>query len=245
MNVPPKDELPYVEWIDDAGEAGRIYADVPESEDTESPAVVTQNPVEKGARITDHYRPENDQIQLELFFSDSPIRYDLTDVPSRDEIVTLDIPQPPGPPLLSTAALVGAIGSLLGASGPPPIKQPVRKFARPLNRVSQAFEQFRKIRDKGWLVNVRTTTELYEGCAITNIKKTRNAQTGNGGKISLSIQQIRFVQSDVTIAVPLPSVPRAQKKKPPKDEGAKEITGERKKSMAAAALDSLTGGAGL
>lgn len=226
-NVPAKSELPYVEWVDETGNTGRIYADVPVTEEIVSPALATQNPVEEGSTVTDHYRKENDTIAVELFFSDSPIRYDLTDVDSAEETVTLNIPEPPGAPIFTpggaTQALVGAIGNLI-SGGPKVPKVKVRKFSRPLDRASKAFEQLRLIQSKGWLANIRTTTMLYENCAITEAKLTRSKSTGDGSTITLALQQLRFVKSDVTIAVPLPSEPRAQKRKKPKDEGAKDVS---------------------
>lgn len=238
--VPDKADLPYVEWTNDSGATERLYADVPVSEDTTSPAVVTQNPVETGANVTDHYRKENDLISVELFFSDHPIRSDLTDVDSANEMVTLDLPKPPSPSVFTpggaSKALVGAIGNLLSGEAAPPRVQ-LRKFSRPLDRVSKAFDTLRLLQTKGWLATIRTTTTLYEDCAITEIKLQRNASSGSGGTFQLQLQQVRFVSSDVTIAIPLPSEPRAQKKKKPRDEGTKDVSGSGGASLAKTLLN--------
>ena len=74
----PRDELPYLEWTEpDSGEVKRLYADVILSESANLPAVVSQHAVETGAKITDHYRKDNESVRVSYFFSGAPLRGDL------------------------------------------------------------------------------------------------------------------------------------------------------------------------
>jgi Dit-like tail protein len=75
-----KNDLPYLEWTEPStGEKKRLYADVITSESANLGAVVTQHAIERGSKITDHYRKEPESIQCVYYFSGAPLRGDLDD----------------------------------------------------------------------------------------------------------------------------------------------------------------------
>lgn len=138
-----KNDLPYLEWTEPAtGEKKRLYADVITAESANLGAVVTQHAIERGSKITDHYRKEPEAVQCTYYFSGAPLRGDLDDdFPGSVETVQLRYEQArnrrrpgttplvygqgptPGLAVLNpfNAATVGlsALGAALGLGGLP------------------------------------------------------------------------------------------------------------------------------
>lgn len=76
----PKSGLPYLEWTEpDSGAVVRLYADAITDESANLGAVVSQHAIEKGAKITDHYRKEPETVSVTYMFSGAPLRGDLDD----------------------------------------------------------------------------------------------------------------------------------------------------------------------
>ncbi len=138
-----KSELPYLEWTEPStGATARLYADVITDESANLGAVVTQHAVEKGSKITDHYRKEPEAVQCTYYFSSAPLRGDLDDdtpgsvttvalryeqtkARKRPNTTPLNYAPGPGPtlallnPFNAAAAGLGALGQALGIGGLP------------------------------------------------------------------------------------------------------------------------------
>ncbi len=218
----PLDELPYVEYQDDATGTARIYADVWETEDIDAPNLVTEHAVETPAIVSDHQRPEPIVATIRMFFSEEPIRGDL-DVNFKGDVRSFELTIPEYPnntPLLSPAGLskqigagVGAIGAALGLGGDAaPARATALRFNAPPGRLRTAYAKFIKLRDEGKLVAVGFSVARLENLAITDVHIARSKESGSGGAIDLAFKQISFATTKTAAAVALPLEPRGQPK---------------------------------
>lgn len=208
----PLERLCYLEFVDDSGQTRQLRPNLLVDEEINLSAEVTDYPVETGANISDHNRAQPDEVTVELLFTDAITRVDI--LSPRPEVIHQEVQVPDQPfsltTLTSTANLLAAgIGALtpkqrftLGAFAPPD---------KP--RVIEAYEVIQELRAKGKLVTVKTTVDVFEDMAIMTAQVKRNSGTGNGGNITLTLKRIRFVSSDVTLAIPLPKDKRSEKKK--------------------------------
>jgi hypothetical protein len=214
MPIKPRDLLPYIEFEPDSGGTTRVYADVVKSEQFSAPALVTEHAVESGSVIADHYLVLPVTGRVVLFFSGSPIRGDLDpNVRGTRRNVPLNIPEyPSGPAVFTPGGLTNAIRNALGAGETLPKSLTALAWDTSPSRLRPALETFLKIREDRKLVAYESSLGRYEQLAFRNVEWQRGADDGDSGDITIDVCQIRFVQSDVAIALPLPLEPRGQKK---------------------------------
>lgn len=226
--------------------AGFLYFDVVLSESAELSSEITSSPVEKGANISDHVREQLDRVVLEVFVSNHPIiPEDLQDAGSRGGSVNgvpLDVPKY-SPPINSPGALYGAalgavegaVKGLLGVGADPNVAT-VLKFSKSFDAGEECLKVLQKARTGKKLVTVHTNARDYESMIVEKIGVRRDESTGAGTTFTISLVQIRFVSLELVNA-PLPSFPRAAKKK---DRGKQDTkpTETKKKSL----LKGLVGG---
>lgn len=247
----PKSDLPYLEWTEpDTGAVVRLYADVITEESANLAAVVTQHAVEKGSKITDHYRKEPESIRVTYHFSGAPIRGDLDDdnpgtigpttltyqrapldrTSRRPDVTPLKYPPGAGPglallnPFNAAAAGLSALGGVLGLGGLPqqvtpsalqesgklPTSVQALTFGtNPAKRLDRAIKTIRRLQTLGILVTVKTTFGPFSDCGILVAEVKRSPDMGTSGEISFEFQQLRFVSSDIALALPIPLEPRA------------------------------------
>lgn len=158
-----KDDLPYLEWTEpDTGARKRLYADVITDESGNLGAVVTQHAVEKGSKITDHYRKEPEAVQCTYYFSGAPLRGDLDDdtpgsvttvalryetsrARKRPSTTQLKYESGPGPglallnPFAAASAGVSALGAALGIGALPKTVSPSQVDASQVPNSVQAL----------------------------------------------------------------------------------------------------------
>lgn len=234
------EDLPCIEWKDDSGQARRLYPNVMTSETVSLEADVTEHPVEEGIDVADHVSPKPVALTLELFFSDAVTRPDVMGTP---DILSKEIilPDPPKPGLLatvtSTSNLIGALTDLISGGEK---KYIASYYEEPsISRLFEAQGILETLWQKATLITAFTSIGVYEELVITNVSTVVDNTTGKtGGRISLNVKHIRFVQSDVTLALPIGPV-RAQQKKDA-GKGGKETTGPK-----VTALKKKTNGLGL
>jgi hypothetical protein len=218
----PLDELPYIEYEDDSGATARIYADSWESEDIDSPAIVTQHAVETPAIVSDHQRVEPLKASARLVFSEEPIRGDL-DPDFKGDVRSFEIPIPEYPnntPLLSPAGLaqqVGAgvalVGNALGLGSAAPVTRATAlRFDKPPGRLRLIYDRLISLQAKGALVAVGFTVARVENLSITDVHIARTKDSGSGGAIDLAFERVSFATTKTAAAVALPLEPRGQPK---------------------------------
>ncbi len=248
----PLDSLPYIEYVTKSGTTKRIYADAWMSEDLDATATATQHAVESGAKISDHYQPDPIDIKVTLFFSEEPIRSDLdVTVKGHSQVIPISYPSyPNNTPLLSPGGVTNLVGSGISAlasavglgPGGLPSSYTALKFDLPPGRLRTTFTTLLKLRQDRILVAVGgTVVKRLEDCAMTGIHIARKPEDGSGGAIELTLQQVQFVSTEQTKAVPLPLEPAHAAK--PTDAKGKE--GEVDAGAKTGILKGLLNGAGV
>lgn len=245
MSGVPLSALPYIEWTDpDSGAVVRVYADAITSESANMAAVVTKHAVERGAPITDHYRKDNEAVSIELYFAGSPVRGDLD--PSNqgrnvERTLKYEKNHASGAPIFTPGGLTSAV---LGAfSGQPsnPKTLNVLTFENPPAARHETFvQQVRDLQARSILVTVKTSFGPFEDLGITLCTPSRHPEDGEGGRVTLTLEQMRFAASDVVTALPLPAEPRAIPKKNGNAAGAEAADAD-----SASVLKTLTNKAGI
>ncbi len=218
----PLDELPYIEYVNKAGTTKRIYADAWMSEDLDATATATQHAVESGAKVSDHFQPDPQEIKATLFFSEEPIRADLDPtVKGKSQVIPIAYPPyPNNTPLLSPGGVTNLVGSGISAlasavglgPGGLPSSYTALKFDVPPGRLRTAYQTLMQLRHDKVLVAIGTTVARLEDCALVGIHIGRKPEDGTGGAIELTLQQLAFVTTEQAKAVPLPLEPRGQAK---------------------------------
>ncbi len=190
------EDLPYLEWTTDAGEVKRLYADAWKSEEITLSAVATQQKVESGATVSDHYKPEPRALRGELVFGDAPIRGDLD-----EDNFGNDRSEP----------LRYAEG--VNTSGLPSSFSTLAFDSPPRERWKRALELIDQWQASGTLITIKGSMARLENFAIEDARGFRDSASGGGCTITIQGHRVDFAQSDVAVAVPLPLEPRAQQKK--------------------------------
>lgn len=244
----PLDDLCYVEY-DKGGGVKRVYADVWLEEKISATATITEHAVESGAKVTDHYLPDQLAATCRMFISGSPIRGDLDPNyrGSRQSVPMTRPKYPDNTPALSiggaTQAVAGAVSAGLTAIGlggtddNAPTAARVLVFENdPTGRLRDVWELFLELRQKAILVAVGFSTCRVENLAIASLELERKKDDGDSGVIALEFKQLNFVSTQSAAAIPIPVEPRA---KPKGDSVTVSVSDadDHSKSAAAAAFD--------
>lgn len=195
----------YIEF-DDAP----FYFECVTSESAEHTATATEHGVEKGANVTDHVRPGNDRVTLEIFVSNHVLE-DVNGVYGGGiEGVELDVPVfkqklAPTPGALFNAA-TSALGDLI--SGKPSYKAQIIKRDK-ANVVKDIVTMLDDWRIEGVVGKVILPWKTYESMVITKVAPSRDGGTGDAASVSVDFQEIRLVES-LLVTAPKPTETRGK-----------------------------------
>lgn len=145
-----------------------IVMDVVEDENHDLSNTLTDHPVEDGADVTDHIRPEPDVVTQRCFISNTPLSRDQqTRAIKRGDITVTTSAEERGK--------VGEDGLALAG-----------------------WKKLRKLRDEGILVTVSTTLGEYTSMAVKNLSAPRNAQNYDGLEFTIVFRKIKIVRNKLT-----------------------------------------------
>lgn len=209
-------------------DGGAIHFDVVRSDTVTLAASVTEHPVEQGADIADHIRPELIKVRLEVFVSNSPVDdvngYGQTQQTFRAKV--REQPQPNPLDALKSGNVVGAIGaavnsatsaiaSAIGLDDGLPHDFDVKGWSFKGN-VPDGFDfvkdmvaQLEVLKDTPTLVDVVTHARYCAGMAITSIVPS---QHNDGSYITIDFKAVRFVTTS-SVDAPKPIMPMSNPKK--------------------------------
>lgn len=189
-------------WEDDSGAEVSAIFDIDTQETHELANVITEHPVEEGADVADHVRPQLKRFQLEGFVSDTPLlsNHNVVNEATFQDL-ELQIPEMPMQASLSGAisAGVSAIGNAF-TGGPKPLKVKMLRFDNFKSRKRAAFEAFEDARINARLVRVITSVAEYENMLIEQVTVTRSPDDCDGATFSIALKEIRLVVSDIVVA---------------------------------------------
>jgi hypothetical protein len=206
--------------------------------------IITEHPVEDGADIADHVRPQLRRFSVEGYVSDTPL---LSNAGVVDQAtfrgIELQIPEKPFKLGVSNAlnAGISAIGNAISPT--PAVKVLMLTFDSFKSRKRAARDILEDARTNARLVRVITSLTEYENMIIEQIVITRSPDDGTGATFNVSLKEIERVSSDITVAPEPAEVSGAIKvaagSKNAKDDAAKIDTV--KKSVLAGILDKGVG----
>jgi hypothetical protein len=148
---------------------------------------VTDHPVERGFNVTDHSRPDPDKVTLRCFVSNTPLSV---------EQKTRAVQE--GSVKFRTTAL---------------------QITETQGRGKAAFDKLKQLRDEGVLEKIITTlknseTSPTEGMMITNLSISRTKENYDGLEFSISLKQVRIVQTrQASDSAPARDTRKGEKKK--------------------------------
>lgn len=151
----------------------------------EAEAEVTEDPVEDGAPISDHVRPVPRKVQLTVHVSNTPIE------------------QPPD-------QMNGVTGSVQAFQIDKDVTANVMRWSGAFDRVKTIHGELDRLRESGTVVQLVTSLKTYENMILRSISARRTAAVGNALEATLSLVQIRIVQ---TTTAAVPATPRATRRR--------------------------------
>lgn len=187
----------YLAWTDASGTDRRLYFDCAESLGVEGVTAITDNPVERGANITDHARSVPTSLTMSVFVSNSPIadRPDGSLGSSRGP-TTLSIPRY----VIDGRTGVG-FGSPRGRGIVIQESQSVMLF-REGNFVQETYDALEELREANQLLTVGTGYKLFTDMLLSHVKPAEDAESGDGMSFALTLKKVRIVASEL-VNVPL------------------------------------------
>lgn len=163
-----------------------LYAmeiDATPSETHSYSADVTDHAVEKGANVSDHVRMKPLNLRLECIFTDYPL------VRDNKNRIGNDI----GVGTLSSTAALELKAFKPSGTGNNITKNPFE------GRWKTLFSELQTMQTNGTLIQVLTTPKTYDNMVITDISAPRDKDSKGAIKFSLSLKQIRVVQTQQII----------------------------------------------
>lgn len=209
-----------------------VSFDVAPLESHDKLAIPTEYPVEDGGTVSDHIHVQADQVTLEVFVSNTPIRPNFIKARGRYAVRTLQLPAPFRPNRLfkgPTVATVGA-GTRTGLAAieerltPKTVNATLLTFSS-FDAVSETHLKLISLVGKARLRVVTSLTE-YRDMWLTAVSTPRTISDGTGARFNLALKRINTV-SAVTVAAPeIPLTAAGAPGKSRGGKGAKEVDRE-------------------
>jgi hypothetical protein len=175
-----------IEWTDATGATLTVELDATPTQSWESPAEVTEHPVETGSAISDHVRPGNDTITIEGVITNSPVLVPSTQMQGATRA--------PG-----TLALPGGD------------RVSVARWSGPFDRVTECRVLLRALVKAGLPATLTTGRRdglrFDDNLALIRFRVDRDATTGDSINVSLDFRQLRIVS---TARAAVPAIRRMQ-----------------------------------
>lgn len=164
---------PYVTTIDgSAGGITVIELDAAISTQHTRTVTATKHPVEKGAKITDHLRPEPEQLVIEGLVSNTPLGR------------------------TAQTRAVDFVGNQFATTASTP-----SAFGTP-GYAEEAFKKLDDIAGKGVLVTIATQYMTYTDMALTSFVAPRDGSTGDALRFTATFEKIVIVSNKLTTIRP-------------------------------------------
>ena len=161
-----------------------IVMDAVPEENHDLTNTITDSPVEKGADVTDHIRPDPDQITMKCMISNTPLSTgQQTRAVRRGDFV-----------LNTNQEDRGQVGKMDGLA-------------------LSGWKKLRKLRDDGAVVTVSTTLGDYTSMAIKSISAPRNAKNYDGLEFTITFRKIVIVENKLTRSTTTTDPSASNKKK--------------------------------
>lgn len=164
------------------GQEREIQFDAVLTEEHAAPTTVTQHPVEKGATISDHVRPEQERVTIQALVTNTPIK---------------------GPPTQNKGATERQLtrqvrGEMRIRGIPVPVIRgaSVLDFTAEMDRPADVWAELRDIRDNARLISIDNGLHRYDDMVIDGLTVPREAGSRRDAlTFSISAVKLRIVDS--------------------------------------------------
>jgi hypothetical protein len=227
---------------------GIVSIDAAITETHTASGTLTEHPIETGASINDHYNFSPRRLDLDGVITNHPVRLPASQVDGIDyeDKVFKWATSGPGGPVGAALPSAGALGALTkGVTGLLGLNEKsahARGYDTQFDRVTDGYAAIDAMQSSAELVVIVTTLRVYENMIIETFVVTRDAETGQALRFSLSAVQARIVKTLTTDAFPVPKKLSGLPKLPLGGKPKKEInepTNTHSKSALALASDAL------
>lgn len=187
------------------GELSLLKFDALLTEQHSATATVTEHPIERGANIIDHVRPERRHLTIEAFVTNTPIESpDVDGARGSVRVTELSPSQRTFDKLAnrkkaSTTQFTKAV-----------TKANVLQFDASFNRVVSVHATLSRLCREGTIVTVISPLTRYTQMCIQEISSPRDAASRNASTFTISLIEIETANSQ-TVDEPLPLEPRGQR----------------------------------
>jgi hypothetical protein len=200
------------------GETKTIVFDATLREVHTAAGTVTEHAVEKGGKVSDHFRPSQKRVSIEAVISNTPIK-PVGGKTGEVRAVNLDVKDShvvaPGVRLPNRRSQ--------GAQ--------VLQFSQQFDRVKDVLAELNAIAEAGTLIEIVNGIVDYQDMVIVSLSAPREAASGSTITVTIDAVHIRFVETS-TVDAP---APRKQNKRTKRgNKGTKEIKPEEKKKRESA-----------
>lgn len=221
--------------------------DLLKSETHHSTIVLTDHPVERGSKVTDHLRAENRAFSFEVTVTNTPITRD--EFNGRGDMTSLSIEFPTyKPPFDGTPGAIfrkakelggAAVASILGNQTPIPKEIQVLAFPTVFNRIREISDQLFAFQQVGQEFTVVTSQATYEGMLILDFGNTKDQPGSSDFKVDMRV--LRTVET-ATVKAPKPLEKRAAPKDSKGSQATKPKDAAKSTSLILKAVQAITGG---
>lgn len=201
---------------------GEVFVDASMRESHSTRAEITEHPIEDGADIADHCHIKPRIFQVEGIITNQPISLPQSQVDGVSE-AQKEFTWEANPRILGMemggGGIIGtALGAIASAAGINQQSGTAKGYEPEFDRIIAARDEiltYIALRDP---ITIETKREIYENMLIESFDEDRDASIGDGMRFSLVAVQIRIVQTEYSVAPPIPNVQRG---KPEKSRGKK------------------------
>lgn len=219
------------------GVIGGIWIDCTVKERHRLMSEISDHPVEDGPDVSDHVRPMPRSVTLDCVISNTPLAVPQSHADGA-RMIDRKIRLPPQPAKLPLG--LGEASIRVGPLGQLAIKETreatVKTFDPPFDRVQAVWQELDAMHAEGRVVSVHTTLGDYHDMAIEDVDVPRDVTTFASLRFTITLRQIRRVESARLAAAAVPSMPRAAAGVSRGKQSAKEVDSDAPEPARASAL---------
>lgn len=204
-------------------------------------AVATKHPVEQGAPVTDHVKPDPDTLSVDVHVTNTPVVSPNVDG-ANGEVRSMS---------LRTEARAQAKGAKVSREGKVTAAEyeskglrsaaNVLQFGGSFDRVGTVYEVLARLCKEGVEVTVVTSLRQWDAMLISRVTVPREAKgSRHAATFQVDFSEVRFAETE-TVGTPEPLETRAERARRRGAQGTEDAESEEDVSLAAQLLESSTG----
>jgi len=193
-----------------------VVVDATIRESHSSPTEVTEHPVEDGSDITDHCHLRQRMLQIEGIITNQPLELPFSHVDgvreTQQEFTWEGQTRVLGAAVGGAGFLGMAVDAIGSAAGLNQYSGTAKAFTPEFDRITAVRDELLRLRNERQLIEITTEREVYPNMIIQNFDEDRDGSFGDAMKFSLTAVQIRIVETEFSVAPPIPKVERGKPK---------------------------------